>query len=243
MLALAILTLGAGAAWTLARGRPVPTDPRAAAAIPVVRVADAERGSHRVIVRTHGTVEPRTASDLVAEVSGRVVRISPALAAGGFFEAGETLVEIDRADYENAVRQARAARERADSELELRAAELARTLALADRNVASASALDQRRHAERIARAALEEARAALDRARRDLARTRIDAPFAGRVRSKNVDVGQFVARGTPLAQLYAVDFVEVRLPVPAAELKRFVHISSRFRLLAGYRRSPWVVS
>ena len=27
------------------------------------------------------------------------------------------------------------------------------------------------------------------------------------------------------------------------AELKRFVHISSRFRLLAGYRRSPWVVS
>jgi len=38
-------------------------------------------------------------------------------------------------------------------------------------------------------------------------------------VRSESVDVGQFAMRGTPLASLYAVDFVEVRLPLPDREL------------------------
>ncbi len=214
-----VLALGVGAAWTLAQGRPVPADPRAADVAPVVRVAAVEPGDHRVVVHTQGTVEPRTASDLVAEVSGRVTWVSPALAAGGFFEAGETLLEIDRADYESAVRRARAARDRSASALDLQAAELARTLSLVERNVASAAMLDQRRHAERTARAALEESRAALERALRDLARTRLRAPFAGRVRSKGVDVGQFVARGAALAELYAVDFAEVRLPVRDEDL------------------------
>ena len=213
-MALAVVALGVVAAWALAQGRPVPADPHDPAPVPVVRVAEPRRGIHRVIVRAHGTVEPRTASDLVAEVSGRVTWVSPALAAGGFFEEGDLLLEIDRADYDNAVRQARAARDRAEAALALEKAELGRAVSLAERDVASASALDRRRHAERSARAGLEEARAGLDRARRDLDRTRLRAPFAGRVRRKNVDVGQFVARGAPLASLFAVDYAELRLPV-----------------------------
>jgi RND family efflux transporter MFP subunit len=240
MAGLAILALGAGAAWTLARGRPAPADARSAPAAPVVRVAEALPGSHRVVVRTHGTVEPRTTSDLVAEVSGRVTRVSPALVAGGFFDEGDTLLELERADYENALRQARAARGRAESELELQAAELERALALAERNVASAAILDRRRHAERTARAALEETRAALDRARRDLERTRLRAPFAGRVRSEGVDVGQFVARGAPLARLYAVDFAEIRLPVRDEDLA-FLDLRLGARDRDGDRPAPAV--
>jgi multidrug efflux pump subunit AcrA (membrane-fusion protein) len=38
-------------------------------------------------------------------------------------------------------------------------------------------------------------------------------------VREERVDVGQFVARGAPLVTLYAVDYAEVRLPVPDREL------------------------
>lgn len=227
--ALVVLALAGGVTWTLARGRPLPAQPHTTPTIPVVRVVAATPGTHRMVVRTQGTVEPRTASDLVAEVAGRVTRVSPALAAGGFFEAGDALLEIDRADYENAVRRSLAARERAESELELRSAELARTIALEERDVASASALDERRYAERTARAALEEARAELDRAQRDLSRTHVRAPFAGRVRRKNVDVGQFVARGAPLAQLYAVDIAEVRLPVRDEDLA-YLDLSLRYR-------------
>ena len=56
-------------------------------------------------------------------------------------------------------------------------------------------------------------------RAERDLDRADVTAPYAGRVRSKNVDVGQFVTVGTSIATVYAVDVAEVRLPLPDGEL------------------------
>jgi len=46
------------------------------------------------------------------------------------------------------------------------------------------------------------------------LARTRIRAPYAGRILKKQVDIGQFVSTGTVLASIYAVDYVEIRLPL-----------------------------
>jgi RND family efflux transporter MFP subunit len=53
----------------------------------------------------------------------------------------------------------------------------------------------------------------------RDLERTELRAPYAGRVRSESVDIGQFVNRGTPIARIYAIDYAEVRLPIPDEEL------------------------
>jgi RND family efflux transporter MFP subunit len=69
------------------------------------------------------------------------------------------------------------------------------------------------------AEAGVEAARAALEQAERDLARTRIVAPFAGRIRREYVDAGEFLARGTPVATLYATDAAEIRLPVPGHDL------------------------
>ena len=73
---------------------------------------------------------------------------------------------------------------------------------------------------ERVSDAALREANARLTRASRDLARTELTAPFRGRVRTKDVDVGQFVNRGAVIGVLYAVDWAEVRLPLPDRELR-----------------------
>jgi len=60
---------------------------------------------------------------------------------------------------------------------------------------------------------------AKLERAERDMERTEIRAPYQGRVRSENVDVGQFASRGISLAKLYATDYAEVRLPLPDRDL------------------------
>ena len=46
------------------------------------------------------------------------------------------------------------------------------------------------------------------------LERSNIIAPYTGRVLSKSVDVGQVVSVGTELAEIYAVDYVEIRLPL-----------------------------
>ena len=72
---------------------------------PLVNTHVAAAEDIRIDVRTQGTVEPHREIDLSAQVGGRVITVSPALRAGGFFAAGELLLEIDRADYELAVVQ------------------------------------------------------------------------------------------------------------------------------------------
>jgi RND family efflux transporter MFP subunit len=69
------------------------------------------------------------------------------------------------------------------------------------------------------ARASYEAAQAELKQAELNLQRTKIAAPFDGRVRVKKVDVGQVVSLGVPLATVYAVDYAEIRLPVPDDEI------------------------
>ena len=121
---------------------------------PLVRVVEVELDDVRLTVRTYGTVEPRTESDLVPEVSGPVIWMSPALVSGGSFEAGDPLLRIDRLDYEVAAERGRASLARAQSDHRRATRDLARQRGLEDRKIASASELDDSVNAERVAAAA-----------------------------------------------------------------------------------------
>ncbi len=184
-----------------------------------VRVMLVETRTVRLDVRTQGTVSPRTESELIPEVSGRVVWTSPALASGGYFEEGEPLLRIEREDYVASVERARAAIERAAGEDEHARRMLERQRNLAHRAVVSGAKLEDAERTARVAGANLREARLALEQAERDLTRTVISAAFTGRVREERVDVGQFLNRGQSFATIYATDFVEVRLPIADAQL------------------------
>lgn len=186
---------------------------------PLVQVLRVKSGPERLTVETQGEVAPRTQSDLVPEVSGTVRWVSPNLVSGGFFEAGDVLLRIDKLDAQVALEEARANLARAKSEATRAAKERGRQQSLARRNAASASRLDDAENAAHVADAVLRQARASLARAERDLARTEIHAPYAGRVREEHVDIGQFVNRGAPVAKIYAIDTAEVRLPVGDEEL------------------------
>ncbi len=216
---VAILAVGAALAWLMfvlqEEIEPRPND----ATAPLIRTVLAEPRTFQFRVQAHGTVVPRRESDLVPQVSGAVVWVSPDLVAGGFFEADQPLARIDRADYEAALESARASVARADSEYARAKKERARQARLADRSVASESNIDDAENAYRVAEASLRESRSAQERAERDLARTELRAPYGGRVRSEQVDEGQFASRGVALAKLYAVDYAEVRLPLPDRDL------------------------
>jgi len=216
VLALAVGIVGAVG---MIAARPQVETKRPDAQLPLVRILPARIEDVRLTVRTQGTVAPRTESDLVPEVSGRVEWVSPSLVAGGFFEDGEALLKIDSRDYDMALRTAEAAVARHASELRLAIANRKRSRELAGREIVSAASLDESENAARVAEAALHEARTAVEKAQMDLGRTEIRAPFLGRVREKKVDVGQFVSRGAPVARLYAVDYAEVRLPIPDYEI------------------------
>lgn len=187
----------------------------------LVETVEAQERSLNFIVRSQGPVRPRTETTLVAEVSGRVVSVSADFVAGGFFRAGEVLLEIDPSDFQTAVKRAEAAL-------------ASREAQLADEQARSAQALKDWRGLGRTgappplvarepqladAQANVMAAQADLDKARRDLQRTRISAPYDGLVRSKRVDIGQFVAAGSQLGVTFAVDRAEIRLPLASADL------------------------
>lgn len=199
---------------------PKPTAPLA----PLVRVMTVSPQQVQMTANTHGTIAPRTESELTPEVSGRVVGISDAMVVGGFFQKGEVLVSIEKLDYTLGLEQARAALARATSELDNARKADARQRDLLKKNLTSDAQSDDAQNRLRVAEASLREAQARLDKAERDLQRTDLIAPYDGRVRAERVDVGQFVNRGNPVATIFATDYVEVRLPVKDEELQ-FVNV------------------
>src|SRR6056297_71515 len=200
--------------------------PQVPVSIEAIRVAPQD---YPVSVRSEGTVEPRTESTLIPQVSGKIVEISPTFREGGFFEQDDVLVKLDPRDYELAIASAEAQVAQAQSALEQ---ELAQAEVVADdwRMLGrEAPELGLRKPQIAAARATLLSAQAQLERARFDLERTRIKAPYDGQVLEKSVDVGQFVSPGTVLARVYATDYVEIRLPLANRQLE-FVELPERFR-------------
>ena len=219
LIAVTALAVATAITATLLLTRPQldPSEPEPVA--PAVRVMHVNPGNERMVVHAQGTVAPRTEADLVPEVSGNVLWISSNLVAGGYFEEGEPLLRIDDRDYRYALQRATAAVDRAMAENEFATFELQRLREMEARNLISPSDVETGMRAARVTEAALVDTRAALNQAELDLSRTEVLAPFTGLVRSKQVDPGQFVSRGGAIARLYAVDYVEVRLPIADQQL------------------------
>lgn len=219
LLPLVVLLVGIGAAALLIATGPK-VQPRASDTIaPLIRVTTVVPTTLQFSVQTHGSVVPRTESELVPEVDGRVIDMSPSLVSGGFFAKDDVLLTIDRLDYEVGLEQARAGVARAQSELDNAQKNQVRQQDLMNRGAVSDSQVDDSVNRVRVAQAVLREAKARLSRSQRDLDRTQIVAPYDGRVRAERVDIGQFVRRGESIGTIYAVDFAEVRLPIPNADL------------------------
>ena len=217
--AVAVLIIGfAVVALIVATGpEPAPVAPPVKPpSIPVVVIAPQDM---RITVIAHGEVLPRTESNLVAEVSGRVAAVSPAMVSGGFFAEGDTLVEIEMIDYRAALEKANARLVGAQSELTNAEKAYERLLELSEQESVSDSALDDAVARLALARASYRQSSVEAIAAERDLERTRLVAPFAGRVRSERIGIGQFVNRGEIVATLYSTDAAEVRLPVQDDDL------------------------
>lgn len=194
---------------------------------PLVRVEGVtlKKTVYPVMVRSQGTVQPRTQSALLPEVSGRVVEVSPSFRPGGFFEKDQLLLKIDPVDYETALVTAKAQQAQAESVLaeEQAKADQARENWQALGRSGQPSALALREPQLAKAKADVESAKAQVLKAKRDLERTEIRAPYAGQVLEQGVDVGQYVSTGTTLGKVFATDYVEVRLPLPERESRHLV--------------------
>ena len=205
------------------REEPATTVPEERKAL--VEVQDLQRQDARITVASQGTVTARTQSDLIAEVGGAIVQVSPAFVVGGFFRKGDLLVELDPQNLQAAVSRAEAALATAESALALERGQgdVARRewerMDSEQRGRLRAEDLYLRKPQLAEAEARLASARADLVDAQNDLRKTRIVAPFDGLLSEKTTDLGQFLNAGTKIGSLFAVDYAEVRLPIPETKL------------------------
>lgn len=174
-----------------------------------------------VILETQGTVRAHHPTTLTAQVSGTVKSVSPQFEDGAFFKKGDVLLELDPADL-SALRvasESRLARAEAALAQEEARAKQARLNWEDIGYKEEPSPLVLRVPQLKEASANVTAAQADLDQAQRNLDRAQIRAPFDGRVKSRLVGLGQAVGGTTPLGEIFATDYAEIRLPLSATQL------------------------
>ncbi|MBT8077937.1 MAG: efflux RND transporter periplasmic adaptor subunit [Gammaproteobacteria bacterium] len=217
----------------LIRMNPPETEKRPAFGGPVmvVDVVPVETRDYQVRLQSYGTVQPRTSATLIAQVSGQIVSVNPNVRDGGFFDKGDVLATIDSRDYEADVRIAEAVlmdARQALAEAEARSEQAREDWARLG-NEGPAPDLVLRVPQLEAARARVKSAESTLRKAELDLERTRIVAPFDGRILKGYADLGQVVNVNSPLADIYATDYVEIRLPLRNRDLD-YIELPERFR-------------
>lgn len=172
------------------------------------------------VVNSQGTVLPKFETMLSSQVSGRIVALSPHFIEGGMFKKGDVLLTLEQDDYLTALKSAEAELARAKAayeEEEARGKVAAEEWKSVKNSVAPELGLRKPQLAKE--RANVLAAEAQLELAKRNLARTEIRAPYDGLVKSKLVDVGQFITVGSQLGLVYGTDVAEVRLPLSDNDL------------------------
>ncbi|NHK26819.1 efflux RND transporter periplasmic adaptor subunit [Parvularcula flava] len=152
---------------------------------PVVEAMALESVNRDVTTTAQGVVAPANGTvELRAQVGGDVIATHPQFKPGGYIPAGETILQIDRTDYELALADARAALNQAKAAVDIekgqqRIAEAEFELLEGDIEFDTASrALALRQPQLQRVEADYEAALSAVDRAQLNLRRTSLSLPY-----------------------------------------------------------------
>lgn len=220
--ALGFLLAGAWGLMALRASKPPQASRVPDAPIPVVQTVPVVAERREIVVSGQGTVRPLQETQLVPQVSGKVITTSAALVDGGLVKGGDELLRIDPVDYELAVTLARARVQDAEAEYALAQQESeAAVQEWRDLNPGvPAPDLVARKPQLSAARAKLDAEQADYQKAQLQLARTRLKAPFDGVISQENVDIGQYVTPGQALATLIGTRAVEIVVPLADDSLR-----------------------
>ena len=188
-----------------------------------VDVVEANRSSYPIVVTANGTIEAETRGNLVAQIRGEVVSMAENFKTGGTFKSGDELIQIDPRDYASAVSQTRASLSQTEAAYRQEQANAKQAVQDWQRlgNTEPASDLVLRKPQLLAAKAAMESAQATHATAKLNLGRTTITAPYDGRIIRRDAVLGQYVSIGTPIAEVFATQGVEVRLPLSQEEFSQ----------------------
>ncbi len=193
-----ILTiLGLGLAACGGHEKPRAAEPPAGPARDV-KTAEVVRAGGAAEVAVPGAVQARKRAALSARMPASVTELP--YQEGQWVQAGAVVVRLDDATVRAAVAAAEAGVKAAESDLE-------RTKTLLEKGAATPRELEQMT-------AAASGAQAQLTAAKDNLSYTALRAPFAGRVASRRVNLGDVVNAGVPLIEIEGQGGLELRATV-----------------------------
>ncbi|MGY5450970.1 efflux RND transporter periplasmic adaptor subunit [Agarivorans sp. MS3-6] len=194
--------------------------PKAQIAKLSVEVSPLQAQDYVAKVNSYGSIQAHTEANLISQVAGSITYVAANFREGAFFEKGEVLLKIDARDYQNAITIAEAELQTTQLQLAEESAKVEQALRDWKRLGKGKPANDLVLRKPQLAaqQAASASAKAKLTKAKLDLERTIIRAPYAGRIIDKNVELGEYVSSGTKLASSYAIDYLEIRLPLSSRE-------------------------
>ena len=208
-------------AITLIRNKPTAEIKEVEKNIPFVKTMILKSQKVKARISSQGFIRPKSELNILSELNARVEWISSKMEPGSSFNEGDTLIKLDKRDYELALITAEANVLNANVNLEREKAES--DIASKEwKRVGGGSGTDLALRKPQLAqaKATLEAAKAELERTKRNLDRTVFVAPFKGRVRSKNTDMNSIVFPGTMLGSIYATQYFEVQLPITDQDVK-----------------------
>lgn len=189
----------------------------------LVEVVPVHRNDYRPTVVATGTVQPANDITLSPRVGGEVIEISEHFTPGSTVKKGTVLLQIDPADYRNALQLRRSDLQLAQAALRV---ELGRQdVAKKDYELIGADlssenkALVLREPQLASAKADVAAAEASMRQAELDLQRTTIRAPFDAQIISRNANVGSQVAPGDELGRLVGMEEYWVVANVPVGKV------------------------
>lgn len=202
-------------------GNPPPKPPAEAKVYPTVTGIKPVSGTFESRIQSYGSTAPVQSLNLAAEVSGKVVAISPAFKSGERLDQNAVILRIDDHQYREAVASAKSTL--AAANVTLLQQQLNQTQAKAEWKRSGLSGAPDSRLAlyepqVKAAEAAVEHARSALAKAEADLSKTVIRTPFNALVISRSIELGSYVQAGSSLALLYGTDQLELSIPLAAKD-------------------------
>ncbi|QFI37048.1 efflux RND transporter periplasmic adaptor subunit [Moritella marina ATCC 15381] len=196
---------------------------------PEVAVIAVTKGRYQAEVIGYGEAQSRYQLTLTSEVSGQVESLGRNFATGKLFNQGDTVVQINDVDYQQALSSAQVAV--ADAKLALleeqRKGQQAR-LEWTNSGFSGEpdSPLVLREPQLIAAQATFNNAQSQLTKAQRDLDKTAITAPFSALVVSRDVQLGSYLQEGNTIATLYSTDRMEIEIPLSAHQWSSLPNIS-----------------
>lgn len=190
----------------------------------LVNTVQVERSNFTPTINAMGTVVPSQDVMLSPRVGGQIIELSENFTPGGYIEEGEMLLQIDPADYQNALQQRKSELQQAQTNLEI---EMGRqNVARQDYELLDDSLTNENRSLVlrepqlNAARSNVQSAEAAVEQAQLNLERTTIRAPFDAYILSRNVNLGSQVSPGDELARLVGRDTYWIETTVPLRHLR-----------------------